>query len=211
MRFLVILMPSLLSRFPAVRFAPALVLGSFCLFPAAAYAHPGHALAQGAIAGGLHPLSGLDHLCAMIAVGLWSAQQGGRYQWALPLSFLGLMWVGGVAGYASQGVGFPGVEQAILASVVVLGLLIANRQTLPLVASAAIAGGFALFHGYAHGAEMPTTVTGWSYGLGFSLITAALLGGGWLVGRGLQHFSLGQTLRWVGLAIVGCGIYLTLA
>jgi urease accessory protein len=205
-------MPSFLSRLTSgLRFAPAVVLGSFLLFPAAAYAHPGHELAQGAIAGGLHPLSGLDHLCAMIAVGLWAAQQGGRHQWALPLSFWLLMLLGGAVGSTVQGLPFPAVESAILASVVVLGLLIASRQALPLVVGSAIAGGFALFHGYAHGAEMPATVAGWTYGLGFALTSAALLGGGWLLGRGLQHFSLAQALRWCGMVIVGCGLYLTLA
>jgi len=178
---------------------------SLLLVPSLAQAHPGMpGHVHGFDNGLLHPLTGLDHVCAMIAVGLWAAQRGGRARWLLPLTFVSVMVIGGALGM--DGIGIPGLEQGIAASVLVLGLLIAAAVHLPLLAGAAIVGLFALFHGYAHGAEMPGTASGFTYGIGFVLATISLH----LVGIGLgvtaQRFAAGRWIRLAGGAIATCGV-----
>jgi urease accessory protein len=148
----------------------AIAFGSF-LMPALAHAHPGHGTSSAAH-GFSHPISGIDHLLAMIAVGLWAGQLGGRTRWQVPIAFLGVMIVGGALGMA--GVSVPAVEEGILASVLVLGALIATAARLPATASIALVGTFALFHGVAHGTEMPTDASGLSYAGGFIIATALL-------------------------------------
>ena len=137
------------------------ILGS----PALAYAHPAAGSVNGLIDGMAHPLGGLDHLCAMIGVGLWAAQRGGRAIWLAPLAFIVVMAIGGALGMLA--VSIPFVEQGIVASVLILGILIAASIRLPLVLSVFIVGTFALFHGHAHGAEMPHTASGLMYAAGF--------------------------------------------
>ena len=151
-----------------------LTLAAFAL-PVLAHAHPGHEgheLTWDFTSGALHPLSGWDHLLAMIAVGLWAAQLGGRSRWLVPAAFVGVMTLGALLGHV--GFAIPGVEQGIAASILVLGLLIACAVKLPAIACMAIVGTFALFHGVAHGAEMPATASGLSYGIGFITSTAFL-------------------------------------
>jgi urease accessory protein len=143
----------------------ALLLSLIFLVPSLAQAHPGmpghtHGFSNGL----LHPLTGLDHICAMVAVGLWAAQRGGRALWLVPTTFVSIMIVGGILGMG--GVGIPYVEQGIAASVLVLGIFIAAAVRLPLAASMVIVGLFAIFHGYAHGAEMPGSSSGFAYGIG---------------------------------------------
>jgi urease accessory protein len=128
-----------------------------------AQAHPGHA--EGAMAGLMHPFMGWDHLLAMFAVGVWAAQLGGRAQWMLPLSFVACLTVG--AGMASGGMAMPMVEGGIAASVLLLGVLIAMAVAVPSALGAAMVGLFALFHGYAHGMEMPSMSSPWQYAAGF--------------------------------------------
>lgn len=140
--------------------------------PAAALAHTGHAEGAGFLHGLDHPLGGADHVLAMVAVGFWAAQTGGRAVWALPAAFIGAMLAAGALGMA--GVAFPAVEPGIVGSVIALGLLVALRPRLPLGAAAALTAAFAAFHGYAHGAEMPAAADPMLYGLGFSLATALL-------------------------------------
>jgi urease accessory protein len=180
------------------------------LLPTLAQAHPGipghtHGLANGL----MHPLTGLDHICAMVAVGLWAAQRGGRALWLVPSVFVSVMALGGVLGMAA--VPIPFVEPGIAASVLVLGVLIAAAARLPLLASALLVGVFAVFHGYAHGAEMPDSASGLAYGLGFVAATASLhlLG----IGFGLfaQRFTSAGLVRYAGGAIAACGIYLCLS
>ncbi len=161
-----------------------------------------------------HPLGGLDHLLAMLAVGLWAAQVGGRATWAVPLCFVTLMAVGGGLGMA--GATIPMVEAGILASVLVLGLLIAFSAKLPLWFSTVLVGVFAVFHGLAHGAEMPVSVSGLEYALGFILATALLhlagivmAWGGAQVAR-LPTLNKFQLWRLVGGAIFFGGAYLGL-
>lgn len=159
----------------------------------------------GLIAGLSHPFSGFDHMLAMVAVGLWAAQQGGRALWALPLSFVLAMAAGAALG--AGGVALPGIETGIALSVLVLGLLVALRMRGALLLSCVTAGMFALFHGAAHGLEMPLAATPWAYGAGMITATAALHAAGVFAGRKLQE----TWLRAAGLAVSlsGLGLMLT--
>ena len=175
--------------------------------PGVALAHTGHDEVSGLASGILHPITGADHLLAMLAVGLIAALCGGRMLWATPLTFVGAMLVG--AGLGLLGMALPGVESWILASVVLLGLVAAvPRQHLPgslLLAGTAL---FGLFHGYAHGAEAPATGSVAGYLIGFALATAALHGLGIVAGRQLPSMAarsagLAIALSGVGLAALG--------
>ena len=119
-----------------------------------------------------HPLGGMDHMLAMVAVGLWAAQRGGRFIWLLPLSFMGVMLAGGLLG--RWGVSLPAVESGIAASVVVLGLLIAMAARLHALPTLALVAGFALFHGHAHGTELAAGASVATYAAGFVIATGAL-------------------------------------
>jgi urease accessory protein len=162
-----------------------LSFAALALLPSAASAHVGIGDAHGFGHGFAHPLGGLDHILAMVAVGVFAAQLGGRALWLVPLSFLAMMAVGGALGTA--GLNLPFAEIGIGLSVVVLGLVVAFGLPLPVVAASALVGFFAIFHGHAHGAEMPETAFGLAYGAGFVLATALLhgagIGGGLLLGR----------------------------
>jgi urease accessory protein len=183
---------------------PLLVL----LLPTLAYAHVGVGPTSGWFAGLVHPITGLDHLAAMIGVGLWAAQRGGRALWLVPLTFVLVMSLGGLLGMA--GLALPLVEPGIVASVLVLGVLIAAAVRLPLVASVLVVGLFALFHGHAHGAEMPDTVAGVAYGLGFIVTTACLHMLGIGLGLAAGRFGSAQMVRYAGGAIALLGVYLCL-
>jgi urease accessory protein len=182
------------------------LLGAFA--PAAAWAHPGHDghdVTWDFTSGFMHPLSGLDHLVAMVAIGLWAAQLGGRARWLVPVAFVSVMALGGILGRA--GLTVPGAEQAIAASVLVLGLLIAMAARPPVAVGMALAGLFAIFHGFAHGAEMPATASGLDYGTGFVVATALLHAAG--LGLGLLGARLpAKTTRYAGWAVAACGIAL---
>lgn len=136
-----------------------------------ASAHTGHD-SSGLFAGLAHPLGGMDHLLAMLAVGLWAAQGGGRRIWLLPVAFMGMLALG--AGVAQFHPALPLIEPGIAASVLVLGLLVARASQFALPASLALTASFGLLHGYAHGAEMPGAVEPVTYALGFLATTAAL-------------------------------------
>jgi urease accessory protein len=144
------------------------------ILPALAYAHPVAGEVAGFLRGLQHPLGGIDHVLAMIAVGLWAAQRGVRALWLVPATFIAMMAIGGFMGAAEIAV--PFAEHGIVLSVFVFGLLIAGAVRLPLAASAAIAGLFAVFHGHAHGVEMPADASGPAYGAGFLIATAFLHG-----------------------------------
>ena len=185
--------------------SPLLVL----LAPALAHAHVGFGSASGLAAGLVHPITGLDHLAAMIGVGLWAAQRGGRALWLVPLVFVLVMSLGGALGMA--GIAMPFVEPGIIASLLVIGVLVAAAVRLPLVASMLVVGLFAIFHGHAHGAEMPETVAGVAYGVGFILSTAflQLLGVGLGVAAG--KYGTPQMVRYAGGAIALLGVYLSVS
>ena len=129
-----------------IRWCIALMSVAFCSI---AYAHPGHG--GGLMAGITHPLFGLDHVLAMVAVGVWAFQLGGRARWLVPASFVGLMVVAG--GVGMSGIALPMVEAGISTSVLVLGLLIAFSVRVTPAFGTGIVALFAIFHGYAHGAE----------------------------------------------------------
>src|SRR6202011_1710641 len=144
------------------RTALRLAVASLALVPSLAFAHPGHDGTPDLVHGFMHPLGGIDHILAMVAVGLIAARLGGRALWLVPASFVVTMAVAGLAGMA--GIALAHAEAGIALSVVVLGAMIALRLTMPVAAAMALVGFFAIFHGYAHGAEMPETVSGLAYG-----------------------------------------------
>jgi len=187
-------------------FAPLATL-SLALAPVLAHAHPGHD-ASGFAAGVSHPIHGLDHILAMVAVGLWAVQLGGRAKWLVPASFVSVMAIGGALGMA--GVAMPFAEQGILASVLILGVLIAAAVRLPLAASMSIVGLFALCHGHAHGLEMPGTAAGFSYGAGFIIATALLHASGIMTGVMIQRFAEAKWVRATGVAICAGSAFLAL-
>jgi urease accessory protein len=153
-----------------------------------------------------HPLTGLDHMGAMIAVGIWAAQRGGRAVWLVPLSFVSVMTIG--AGLGMVGIQLPFVEPGILLSLMVLGLLVALAVRLPLWASVAIVSVFALAHGHAHGAEAPAVASGLKYVLGFVITTGLLHATGVAFGLTMQQLRTSQVARFAGAAIALCGVYL---
>lgn len=154
----------------------------------------------------LHPVSGLDHLLAKLAVGPWAAQMGGRALWMVPGTFVVVMVLGGFLGF--WGLPLPAIEQGIGASALVLGVLIAAALPLPLVLSAALVGLFAVFHGYAQGAEMPATLGAGAYVLGFTLATAMLHLLGIGLGQLLHVLRRPEMARVAGGAVVLGGLYL---
>ncbi len=180
------------------------------LLPATAFAHPGHVETGGFFHGFMHPVSGLDHILAMVAVGAFAAGIGGRALWMVPAAFVAMMAVGGFLGM--EGVNLPLVETGIAASVIVLGLAVALRWKLPVAAASALVGLFAVFHGHAHGAEMPVDASGLGYALGFMLATASLhvmgIGLGVAVGKVGARSQLalragGGAMALAGVALLG--------
>ena len=161
-------------------FNKALVALALLLAPALVFAHPGHG-DSGLVAGLGHPVGGLDHLLAMLAVGLWAAQQKGAARWALPVTFVGTMLLGGSLGF--EGLALPALEGGIAASVLALGLAVALAVRPPLGLAVGATALFALFHGVAHGLELPDMSSPWAYASGFVLATAALHATGYAVVR----------------------------
>ena len=155
------------------------------LIPGAAFAHTGHGDASGIWHGFSHPVGGIDHVLAMVAVGILAYQLGGRALWLVPATFVTVMALGGALGMA--GASLPYLEAGIALSVVILGAVIALAIKTPVAAAMAMVGVFAIFHGFAHGAEMPANTSGAMYAAGFMLGTALLhisgLALGFLIGR----------------------------
>lgn len=186
-----------------------LLTATMALMAAPALAHTGAEHVNGVMTGIAHPIGGLDHILAMIAVGVLAVQQGGRARWALPLAFVGMMLLSGVAGMA--GLSLPGMELGIAGSVVVLGLVIAFGRQLTLKIAAPLVGALAVFHGVAHGAEMPLAMSGLQYAIGFVAATLTLHGAGILLGLTSKKMLAELTpvvLRLVGAAtaIMGLGL-----
>jgi urease accessory protein len=171
------------------------------LLPVIAWAHPGHDPGTHPFVSGIaHPLTGLDHVLAMLAIGLWAIQLGRRARWFVPLGFLALMVTGATLPLTAY-VEVPFAESAVLASVLVTGLLLAASLPVPLWAAVALTGAFGLFHGYAHGAEMPIGASPVAYVAGFALATATLLAAGSFLGLVLTA-TRPQLLRASGAAVV---------
>ena len=162
-----------------------------------AQAHVETGQASGFVSGFSHPLFGLDHVVAMIAVGLWGSQLGIPALWLLPVTFPIVMAFGGMLGML--GVTLPGAEVGIAMSAVLLGAVVLMRMRPPLIAAALLVGCFAIFHGYAHGTELPAGQSGLLYSLGFVMATGCLhaigiaigLLHGWPWGRGLVQAAGG--------------------
>ena len=176
--------------------------------PALALAHTGDGAHNGFLHGFSHPFSGLDHVLAMVAVGLWAAQLQGRAIWLMPLVFVAVMGLGGLLGMVTLPVIF--VEHGIMLSLLVLGTLLAWRKHLPLGIGIGLIALFALSHGYAHGSEMPPDISLLTYAAGFMLATLLLH----LVGIGLALWFRNQSrivwIRFGGIMIAGYGGFLTI-
>jgi len=167
----------------------------------------------GIFAGLLHPILGLDHLLAMVTVGLLSAQMGGRAIWTVPATFVSVMAVGGVLGIL--GLPLPFVEYGIALSVVALGIALVSPKKLPVWLTMVFVGLFALFHGHAHGTELPTLSETYldviAYVFGFLVATACLHLIGALVGQTLESTPRGANLlRFAGAVIAGVGVFLVI-
>ncbi len=171
-------------------------------FPAAAHEQSG--VPGGLASGFLHPLSGLDHLIAMVAVGIWGAQLGAPAIWVLPITFPLVMACGGVLGIL--GIPLPAPEVAIALSAIVLGAAVAARMRLPFAGAAIVVGIFAIFHGHAHGAELPHAANPLAYGIGFVVATGLLHLCGIGIGTLLRWPAGERLIRGLGLAIatIGC-------
>jgi urease accessory protein len=175
----------------------------------AAEAHTLGAAAAGFSAGLAHPLVGLDHLLAMVAVGLWAVQLAERSRrvaalWLVPGAFVLMMAAGALRAMTAGSV--PEAELGIIGSLVVLGLLVAAAPHLPIWAGAAVAGGFALFHGHAHGAEMPEAASAALYAAGFVMTTAFLHGVGIALGLLLTEGRTRLLARFGGAGIAAAGV-----
>lgn len=179
------------------------------LSAAALQAHPeGHG-GTGFGSGFTHPLGGLDHLLAMVAVGIWAVQLGGRALWIVPLSFVGAMLIGGTLG--AFGFTVLLVEQGIALSVLLLGLAVAFALRPPIFYPAILVAAFALLHGAAHGAEMPPSAGLLGYALGFTFATALLHGCGIVLAEFLARFAPSQILRGLGAATAVAGLAMLVA
>lgn len=191
-------------QFTAKQLLAATLLG---LLPGLVLAHEGASLPYGSFLAGLtHPVLGLDHFLAMVSVGIVSAQIGGRAIWTVPATFVTVMAFGGLLGWLD--IGLTPIEAGIAISVLALGLAIAADKRLPLSVAMTAVGFFAIFHGYAHGAEMPTMANGVTYALGFMTGTAFLHVAGVIIGDISQHYSAGRVLlRVSGAAIASLGAW----
>src|SRR5262245_13325818 len=167
-----------------------------------AYAHPPQGEASGFLTGFHHPIAGLDHVLAMVAVGLWGAQLGAPAVWLLPVAFPMVMAVGGMLGL--MGVPLHGIEYGIAASAIVLGTSVLFEIRPSIAVAAIVAGIFAIFHGHAHGTELPAGENALLYSMGFVMATGSLHAAG--IGIGTIHrWSWGQALLRVAGALIAVG------
>lgn len=175
------------------------------LLPALALAHSAAGITGGLLSGFTHPLFGVDHMLAMVAVGIWGAQLGNPALWFLPVAFPLVMALGGVLGVL--GIPLPAVEIGIAVSVLVLGVLVALTVRPPLWVALVIVAVFAIFHGYAHGRELPTAADPFAYGIGFVVATGLLHACGIAIGL-LLYWPFGdKLLRGSGALIALSGLY----
>ena len=173
---------------------------------APAFAHPGHG-AHGLSQGLAHPFGGMDHLLAMIAVGLWASLRGGKALWAWPAAFASAMLAGFALGQGGTAAAMA--EPAVLASVIVIGAAAAAALPVPTVVGAALIGLFGLAHGYAHGVEAPGATLG--FPLGFLASTAALHLVGLGAGLGLSRLRQPLLIRLLGAGAAAGGLVLAFA
>ena len=175
------------------------------LWPLYAWAHVGSGEAGGFLTGVQHPVSGFDHVLAMIAVGLWGAQLGAPALWILPVVFPMMMAMGGMLGL--MGIPIPGVEVGIAVSAIVLGFMVLTEARLKIQLAMAIVAFFAIFHGHAHGTELPAGQSGLLYSIGFVAATGCLHGAGITIGL-IHRWPAGRlVLRGAGSLVCAAGIY----
>jgi urease accessory protein len=175
------------------------------LVSAPALAHEQAGLAQGFATGFLHPLSGPDHILAMVAVGMWGAQLGLPALWVLPVTFPMMMAVGGFLGLV--GIPLPGVEVGVALSALALGAMVAGAVRPPLWAAMLLVGAFAIFHGHAHGTELPPGQSGLTYSLGFVVATGGLHAAGIAIGL-VHRWPTGRiALRGAGVLVALGGLF----
>lgn len=193
------------SEYGRVLFAVAAIIG-LATSPMPLAAHEGGS-AAGLLSGLYHPVSGLDHVLAMVAVGIWGAQLGAPAIWVLPVTFPVVMAFGGMV--ALLGVGLPGIEVGIGLSALLLGAMVALERRPNLWVAAALVGFFAVFHGYAHGTELPEGESGLFYSIGFVVATGGLHAAGIGVGE-VRHWQWGgSALRLAGTGIALAGAWFT--
>jgi len=191
--------PNLESRITYLASRIAILIA---LYPAPAFAHVQQGEAAGFLTGLLHPISGLDHVLAMVAVGLWGAQLGAPAIWVLPVAFPLVMAMGGMLGL--MGVPVPGIEYGIAASAILLGAAVLFEVRVSLVVTALLVGVFAIFHGHAHGTELPPGQSALLYSMGFVIATGCLHALG--IGIGAVHrWTWGQKLLRAAGAVVAVG------
>jgi urease accessory protein len=183
-------------------------LGTFILlilWAQSAFAHPQKGEAVGFLTGFRHPISGLDHVLAMVAVGLWGAQLGSPAIWLLPVAFPMVMAMGGMLGL--MGVPLPGIEYGIALSAIMLGAAVMFEIRPPLALAAVLVGFFAIFHGHAHGTELPVGQSALLYSMGFVIATGCLHAVG--IGIGTVHrWNWGQKfLRIAGGVVTVGGVF----
>ena len=193
------------SEYGRVVFAVAAIVGLATL-PMPLAAHEGGSVA-GLLSGLYHPVSGLDHVLAMVAVGIWGAQLGAPAIWVLPITFPVVMASGGMV--ALLGVGLPGTEVGIGLSALLLGAMVALERRPDLWIAAALVGFFAVFHGYAHGTELPEGQSGLLYSIGFVVATGGLHAAGIGVGEVRRWPWGGSALRLAGAGIALAGVWFT--
>lgn len=174
------------------------------MYPETAFAHVERGQAAGFVTGLRHPWSGLDHVLAMVAVGLWGAQLGNPAMWLLPVTFPMVMSLGGMMGLL--GIPLPGIEPGIALSAILLGAMVFGEKRPKLVIAAALVGFFAIFHGYAHGTELPAGQSGLLYSMGFVIATGILHGLGITIGL-IHRWPAGRlVLRGAGAFIAVMGV-----
>ncbi|MEZ5499946.1 MAG: HupE/UreJ family protein [Steroidobacteraceae bacterium] len=177
--------------------------------PGVALAHQGVAAAGGFLSGFMHPLAGVDHLLAMVAVGIWGAFLGAPLIYLLPVTFPLMMVVGAILGIA--GIDLPLIEAGVALSVVALGAAIAGAWRAPVALAVAIVAFFAVFHGFAHGKELPDAADPAAYAAGFVLATGGLHLCGIALGL-VRRLSFGAPLlRGAGVLIAALGIWILLS
>ena len=192
------------SRQPIAARALGLILLIF-LCTQVAFAHPQMGEAVGFLSGFRHPISGLDHVLAMVAVGLWGAQLGAPAIWVLPVAFPMVMAMGGMLGLI--GVPLPGIEYGIALSAILLGAAVMFEIRPPLWVAGTLVGIFAICHGHAHGTELPPGESALLYSLGFVVATGCLHGVGIAIGA-IHRWRWGQrVLRAAGAGVVTGGVF----
>lgn len=183
----------------------SLILAVHLVWAPSALAHIEQGQAIGFVTGLVHPWSGLDHVLAMIAVGLWGAQMGNPALWILPVTFPMVMAMGAMMGLL--GIPVPGIEIGIALSAIVLGAMVLGELRPKLYIAAVLVGFFAIFHGHAHGTELPPGQSGLLYSMGFVIATGVLHGTGITIGI-IHRWPAGQlALRGAGAFIAAMGVF----